>query len=226
MSGKKLQKHCRIFLWVEGHDPALAQAIRDLCMEGALSPGRASSGVTFLYPTAAVRKEIIEKAYGPDAEEALRLLDANIIPEVVRTPAEFRRVGGNRLGVQLKVVGAEGSLVRLEGGAVLRPAEDFSPLRKDNIAVWTVEEGELPTEGPPAPKPSGAVRPRVSGGRARRRAHGGQPDAPPLSPPNPSPSSATWSTSPRGPSSPRKPRPPSTPACRKTGAAPTTPTST
>ncbi len=179
MSGKKLQKHCRIFLWVEGHDPALAQAIRDLCMEGALSPGRASSGVTFLYPTAAVRKEIIEKAYGPDAEEALRLLDANIIPEVVRTPAEFRRVGGNRPGVQLKVVGAEGSLVRLEGGAVLRPAEDFSPLRKDNIAVWTVEEGELPTEGPPAPKPSGAVRPRVSGGRARRRAHGGQPDAPP-----------------------------------------------
>jgi hypothetical protein len=178
MSGKKLQKHCRIFLWVEGHDPALAQAIRDLCMEGALSPGRGSPGVTFLYPTAAVRKEIIEKAYGADAEDALRLLDANIIPEVVRTPAEFRRAGGNRLGVQLKVIGTEGTSVRLEGGAVLRPSEDFSPLRKDNIAVWCVEEGALPTEGPAAPK-TAAGRPRVAGGRGRRRAHGGAGDAPP-----------------------------------------------
>lgn len=174
-SGKKLQKHCRIFVWVEGRDPGLAQAIRDLCLEGALAPSKASPGVTFVYPTAPVRDEIVDKAYSADAEEALRLLDAYIIPQCLPSAADFRQVGGNRLGVQLRAVATEKGCVRLEGGALLRPAKDFSPLRKDNIAVWEAVEGALPTEGPSAPKRVAAR----GGGRVRRRGGAEPPQGPP-----------------------------------------------
>ena len=146
MGSKKLQKYCRIFQWVEVKDGALAGAIRDLCMEGALSGGR-RSGATFLHPPAGVRKEIVEKAYSADPEEAIRLLDAHIIPDSVRTAADFKSGVGSRLGIKLEVEDASGTSVKLKGGAKLKPASDFHPLRKDNIAVWVVESGEVPLEG-------------------------------------------------------------------------------
>jgi hypothetical protein len=165
MATKKLQKYCRIFQWVEVKDDALAGAIRDLCMEGALSGGR-RSGATFLFPSTGVRKEIVKKAYSADAEQAIRLLDAHIIPDSVRTAADFKRGVGSRLGIKLEVESASGSAVTLKGGAKLKPASDFHPLRKDNIAVWEVESGEVPLEGPAFEAPK----------RGRGEYHGGNAD--------------------------------------------------
>ena len=147
MASKKLHKYCRIFQWVEVKDDAFAGAIRDLCMEGALSGGR-RSGATLLYPTAAVRKEIVKKAYSADAEEAINLLDAHIISDSVRTGADFKRGVGSRLRVKLEVESASGDTVTLKGGAKLKVAADFRPLRKDNIAVWEVVSGEVPSAKP------------------------------------------------------------------------------
>ena len=147
MSSKKLHKYCRIYKWIETKDVALAGAIRDLCMEGALSAGR-RSGVTFLYPSAAVRKKIVDGAYSPDPEKATQLLEAHIILSGVRTAADFRKGVGSRLGIKLEVESASESSITLKGGAKLKVANDFIPLRKDNIAVWEIESGEVPLEGP------------------------------------------------------------------------------
>src|SRR3990172_7321550 len=133
MASKKLQKYCRIFQWVDAKDSDLAGAIRDLCMEGALSGGR-HSGATFLFPSPGVRKQIVKDAYSADPEKAIRLIEAHIVQDAVRTAAEFRKGVGSRLGVALEVESGAGSSVVLKGGAKLKVAEDFHPLRKDNIA--------------------------------------------------------------------------------------------
>jgi hypothetical protein len=146
-SHKKLKKFCRIFQWVDAQSSEFAGAIKDLCMEGALSASR-RRGTTFLYPSAKIRKDIITKAYSDKAEEAVRLLEAHIIPDVVRNASDFRKGVGSRLGIKLEVDSASGSAVTLKGGAKLEPAKNFTPLRRDNMAVWEVKEGEVPLQGP------------------------------------------------------------------------------
>lgn len=168
MATKKLQKYCRIHQWVEAKDRDLAGVIRDLCMERAISSG--GRGATFIYPSAGVRKKIVEEAYSPDPEKAIRLLNAHIIPDPVRTAADFKRTG-SLLGIKLEVESASGTEVTLKGGAKLKAANDFRPFRKDNIAVWVVESGEVPLEGAAFEAPKrGRGEYRGGGGR------GGGPD--------------------------------------------------
>lgn len=148
---KNLVKHCRIFQWVEAQDPEFAGAIRDLCLEGVLSPGKGGAGVTFLYPEDAARRaDIVAKAYSEDADAAVRMIEALIIPEALHKSSDFQsRKVGNRLGVPFKVESASESKVHLAGGAELAPAKDFSPLksRADKVAVWKLVKGSVPTEG-------------------------------------------------------------------------------
>lgn len=166
MASKKkdqLSKYCRIFLWLSQQDPDFAGAIRDLCLEGALSPsGR--SGVTFLYPKdKEYRAEIVQKAYSEEADEAVQLIQSLIVPDCLKTGSDFERGPvGSRLGVRYVVEKADPKKVVLAGGVELAPAEDFSPLasRADSIAVWLVAKGRLPLTGeaytPPQRKPKGA----------------------------------------------------------------------
>lgn len=171
---KKLQKFCRIFPWVESKDEALAGAIRDLCMEGALSTGRRTSGTTFLYPIEKVRKEIVTKAYSPEPEEAIRLIEAHIIPDAVRTAADFHKGVGSRAGIKLETEDGTGATVTLKNGAQLAVAKDFKPLRKDNICVWEVDSGEVPLEGPEFKT---AARGRGERSRPKARVTGGESQA-------------------------------------------------
>ncbi len=166
----RLSKYCRIFQWVETQDSALAGAIRDLCMEGQLWPRR-GRGVTFLYPKEkAYREEIIAKTYSDEAEQAIRMLEALILPVHVATPADFRGDIGSKLGVKLEVESISGGKIMLQGGVQLAAAPSFEPLRRDNIAVWLLEAGRAPLDGaewrpsrsPPKPKRT------VRGGSSRR----------------------------------------------------------
>lgn len=152
MASKKkgqLSKYCRIFQFVEANDADLAQAIRDLCMEGALAARGA--GVTLLYPAEkGYRAEIVDKAYTDEAEEAVHLLESLIIPMAVRSASDFRSGVGSKLGVKLEVEKVEGSKVFLKGGAVLKPSTSFRPLgtkASEKMAVWVVESGRVPTSG-------------------------------------------------------------------------------
>jgi hypothetical protein len=160
MSGKKktMTRFCRIFQWLEDQDAELAEAIHNLCLEGALSPGR-SGGVTFLYPKdKAYRAEIISKTYSDEADEASKMVESLIVPIALIAGADFNsQAVGNRLGVKLVVESAEGSKVKLAGGIELSLAEDFQTLsrRAGDIAVWIVTKGRLPLEGEAFKAPSG-----------------------------------------------------------------------
>jgi hypothetical protein len=178
MASKKkgpLSKYCRIFQWVEAQDPDFAGAIRDLCLEGVLSPGGRSAGVTFLYPKDKdYRKEIIEKTYSDAADEAVRLVESLVIPDALLAGADFhRRPVGSRLGVKYVVESADGGQVRLAGGVELAPAADFDTLarRTGDLAVWIVTKGRLPLQGE-AYKPPMPTR-VAKGGAARARGGNG-----------------------------------------------------
>ena len=171
---KKLQKYCRIFQWVEDKNEDLATAIRDLCMEGALS-ARRGNGTTFILPTEAVIKKICEATYGPNPEEAVALIEGHIIPDIVRTAADFNSGQGSRLGIKLEVKSTSGEKVTLAGGAVLVIASDFRPLIKDKIAVWVAESGDVPLTGSPFVKKSPAPATK----RGRSVVRGGRPEGDP-----------------------------------------------
>jgi len=173
MSAKKktqLVRQCRIYQWIEDQDPEFAGAIHDLCLEGALSPGGRSAGVTFLYPKdRAYRQDIIDKTYSEEADEAAKLVESLIIPDTLHAGADFnRRPVGSRLGVKYAVEGADASKVRLAGGVELVPAEGFRPRdrRAENLAVWLVAKGRLPLSGE-SYRPPPAER-HAKGGAARR----------------------------------------------------------
>jgi len=164
---KNLVKHCRIFQWVEAQDPEFAGAIRDLCLEGVLAPGKGGAGVTFLYPAeAADRAAIVARAYSEEADEAVRQIEALIIPDALETASDFQaRKVGNRLGVPFTVERVSGAKVHLAGGAVLAPAGDFAPLkhRAGRVAVWTLA-GRVPTEGSGYTPPARPARAAKRGG--------------------------------------------------------------
>jgi hypothetical protein len=163
----QLTKHCRIYQWVEAQDPDFAAAIRDLCLERALSPG-AGGGVTFLYPKdKAYRTEIIDKTYSDEADDAVKIVESLIIPDALLTGADFnKRPVGSRLGVKYPVEAAEGGKVKLASGVELLVAEDFRPLarRMGDIAVWQVVKGRLPLTGEAYKRPVPARRTAKGGG--------------------------------------------------------------
>jgi hypothetical protein len=154
-------KHCQIFTWVEAQDPALADAIRHLCLAGLFHP-RGRPGVTLLYPKdKSFREEIVSKADGENAEEAVSLIESLVLSDVYRTGADFaQKPVGSARGVKLNVESADASRVRLAGGLELVPAEDFRLLTRGEgtppLAVWYIAKGRPPLEGeafhPPAPK--------------------------------------------------------------------------
>jgi hypothetical protein len=182
MSKKKgqMSKYCRIFQWVEAQDPSFAGAIRDLCLEGALFPGRRSAGVTFLYPKdKAHREEIVDKTYSDAADEAVRLVEALIIPDALHVGADFtKRDVGSRLGVRFTVESADAAKVKLADGVELARADDFQPLtrRNSDLAVWLIVKGRPPLKGEPYRPPmrekqmktGGIGRPIHGGGNAER----------------------------------------------------------
>lgn len=157
----RLSKYCRIFQWVEAQDPEFARAIHDLCLEGALSPGGRVAGVTLLYPDKAFRAEIVAKA-DSNPDEAVKLIESLIIPDVFLQQSEFgRRAVGNRCGVAF-TVGAEG-----KGDVEVAPVADFSTLasKAGTLAVWRIVRGRPPTSGAAYAPPAGAARPRpIRGG--------------------------------------------------------------
>lgn len=150
----KLSAYCRIMLWVEEQDPNLAWAIRNLCLEGLLAPGRKPvrgkpAGVTFLMPSKDVRKAILKEAESAAPEKAVEIIKAHIIPAALLKAEDFTAQKlATRGDFELPVKGAKGGKVELEGGAELSLA-DFRAVKdkEGRLAVWTVTKGAVPTAG-------------------------------------------------------------------------------
>ncbi len=140
---------CRIFQWVQKQDPDFADAIKDLCMEGALSN---KYGVTFLYPTdKSYRQKIIDKTYSEDANEAVRMLESLLVPIALLSGRDWdKQPVGNKCRVLFKVKVVDSGTVEIEGKEpiVLTLCSEFKKLgNNQNAVVWLVKKGTLPTSG-------------------------------------------------------------------------------
>lgn len=183
MASKKkaaLHKVCRIFQWIESQDDRLAGVIRDLCMEGALTPGFGSAGVTFLYPKdKAYRDEIVNKAEGDDPDGAVKIIESLIIPDSLQNASDFqRRPVGSHSGVLYDVEEASGDTVKLKGGVTIKKADDFHLLQHKEaagrmLAVWNVTAGKLPLAGASYQRPRRGKGGDGADGGSRRYIRGG-----------------------------------------------------
>lgn len=146
-----MKQFCKISVWLQQHDPDLLEIINNLCMLGNLSAAKYKHGVTFIYPKQAkIRDEIKKHAYSNDPSQAIKTLESLILPFYIPTPAEFTGEIGSYTGVKLEVEKTEANKVILKNGeAVLVPAADFKPFPDRRLAVWIMESGSMPLEGPP-----------------------------------------------------------------------------
>lgn len=159
MPSKAPVRYCRIHLWLQHHEPALAEAITSLCMEGMLSAPPRGPGKTFIVPGKAVMKTIIDLVTEEDVEKAVTLVKAHIVPVYAPKGSDFKQDIGSMAGFSLTGTGADGS-AKLAGGAEIKRVASYKSFKdRENTAVWRVEKGELPISGAPwDPKKARDVR--------------------------------------------------------------------
>lgn len=168
MPSSKLVKYCRIYQWIEKHDSEFAECIRDLCLEGALSPHKDINGITFLMPDkgSKLRENIIKYTYsnkeGADADMAIKLIESLIVTDLIPDIKTFETIKknnisiGNRLRFRLHINDIKNNHVLFKNGLKLEPVNTFNTIAKKeystssnklNLAVWRIVEGEPPIEG-------------------------------------------------------------------------------
>ncbi len=160
----KMQKFCRITLYIQQRDAKLADVIDKLCLAGkTFFPQHYENGVTFLYPDKNYQKIIFKQAVD-NPEEAHKMIRALIISGYKPTPADFNNGQvKNRLNQVVEIKGVAGDTVTFENGkAVIDKA--FRALPRDGsvrLAVYNLT-GTIKTDGTTAAKES--TPPAVEGG--------------------------------------------------------------
>lgn len=146
-------KICRIYLWIERNQPKLAECIKDLCLEGVLSPNRNVNGVTFLLPNQSTIDKIYEETYGPggNADNAVKIILAHIIPDYLPDVNAFKKHSkiGNKLNFALPSV-SESSVNTVTFGDntfTITNIPEFHSMPNRNLALWKVAAGEVPMSG-------------------------------------------------------------------------------
>jgi hypothetical protein len=193
-AGKSAALHCTIAGYLGDHHGDLAEAIDRLCLGRFLTPGGPVGGVTFLIPTPAVVEQIVKLSAGEDADEAMGLVEAHIVPACFKSARDWverAAEAGNRLGQgfgDAAPAGKEGVKFTAGGGHSFEIAPTpFKTLRAPTgvtvgpVAVWRVVSGTPPKEGegvpgyrPPARPPRGGPRGDGPGGpRGGRAGYGG-----------------------------------------------------
>lgn len=166
MSNSK--RNCTIHQFLKTNNPALADVISGMCMEGSLKPARNTGGVTFVIPPDEVIKDMAKKANSDsdkELEDVIQLLRAYIIDGYYENPAAFEKdPPANRLGQQVVVESVSVSEVRLKNGTKLTPVAKFRTMpNRPTQAVYNAS-GAMPTDGPSAVRPRGRPKKTTKGG--------------------------------------------------------------
>jgi len=151
-TGHTLNKFCRIYLWLERHSPKLAESIKDLCLEGVLSPNKNVNGITFLVPDQKVIEKIYSDTYetGGNADNAVKRILAHIIPDYYPDVNTFKKAHkiGTKLNIALPAVTSTSvNSVSFGETFTITAVSDFQPMSNKNLAIWKVTTGEVPTTG-------------------------------------------------------------------------------
>ena len=138
---KSTGKQCSIYKFLEKTEPDLAEAISDICMEGALH-ARGKYGISFIMPDSGLMKKIIEAAYSEEPEEAANMLSACIITSFANNASNFPMESGNKLGYKLVVDKVDGKKVKFNGGKLeIEIDNSFKPMADKQLAVWKLVSG-------------------------------------------------------------------------------------
>jgi len=134
--------------WLEAHDPELANAVTGTCLERALHCTASSPrGVTFLYPSDKIRKEIIDDSNN-NPEAAQEKLQSLIIHACIESLSDFDG-SYNRLNFYLRQESLSSKKTKLTNGTEIGPLPskmEFNPVENmlGHIKVWRLENDVLP----------------------------------------------------------------------------------
>jgi hypothetical protein len=145
---KKLQKFCRISLYLEQIDKELFEVFEKMCALGYLQ-SRGNNGITFLYPeNKEYRNKIIDTAYGKNPENISPMLKSLVITEYYSTPAAFGTEIVNLNNQSIKVEERDKDTVVLEKGIKLKKDPGFESLGHREMSVYRIIKGEMPLDNP------------------------------------------------------------------------------
>lgn len=144
----KVQKHCSVLNYIRHADEELYDIIQDLCIGRMFVPKRGTPGITFLRPDKSLLKEIKDMASGNNPEEAVEALQALVLLDNISSIKEFdekRKDIPTYLRQKLPILSVDGNSVKLQGGAVITPDDDFEA-RGDraNISVYIISKALVP----------------------------------------------------------------------------------
>ncbi len=161
-----VKKHCSILNYLEYEHPDLFDLLRQTCSLGFFSFRKEYSGLTFLRPEGKMLTELKRMASGDSIEEFNDTLKSLILLDGITTLSEFGEKKANiptLLRKKLPVKSVSATKVTLENGAEISVDEKFQARNdRDNICVYVIDGGFVPTDTPAAtlnPKrPSAKVR--------------------------------------------------------------------
>jgi len=149
----KRKVFCGIGDYVNLKDPTFWDTVGQVCMTKYFIPSKREVGIAFIYPSDAVRKDIIEKSLDQSTvEESINLIQSYLMPENLPTVEELvSKVNvGNKLKVAFTVdkKQSKGNVVVFEEGFSIEKDPEFVPIpRHGNISVWTIKSGVPPLTG-------------------------------------------------------------------------------
>lgn len=160
-SDLKFKVHCKIIDYVEQKNPRLAQIIRAVCADNALTSLKGKPGITFLMPQDS--KEIDKLAdlatsvKLEDVDRANDMINALIIRDVFKNPSDWMAhrddIPNSLYPYQhVEVDSVTDREVIFKSGARAELDKDFiDGSKKKQLAVWKLTKGEIPvTKDKPA----------------------------------------------------------------------------
>jgi len=149
------KEFCSIMKYLESEDSELAEAIESQCMQSNLVPRR-GDGVTFLRPTGAYRKKLIDAAYD-DADMFVENIRGLTLHGAYHRPADLKGALVNHLQREFSMTG-----LKVVEDKKFKARSD----RAENTAVLLLESGEPKLDGKEA-------KPERSTGKAKKTVGGG-----------------------------------------------------
>jgi hypothetical protein len=130
----------------------LYRIITNLGISGLFKPYKNGQGLTFLIPDKALSKTIIDLYNKDELDEIEKIFKSLLITFYLPSLHAFDSKKddlSNKLRCAIPVKEVKKDQVVLENGSVIRNYDGFKS-GKSNVAVYLVEGGSLPLEGPPA----------------------------------------------------------------------------
>lgn len=158
----KFNTYCKIIDYLDADHPKIAELIRGLCAEANITSFKGKKGITFLLPAAtnpflAKLEKLAVSTKIEEANKASDMLNALILRDVFKSSDDWtkKEVANSIFPSQLlEVASSSGNEVTFKNGAKATLDTTFkNKCRKDNLAVWILNSGEIPvTTDKPARK--------------------------------------------------------------------------